>query len=116
MLVLPEPCLCAACARAGGSSAPEPQRGAEGGTLAWAGGGGGMGRSGRGGLLLCAWLKVGREEAGARNNGPMLSFPTSGVPLDRECSPELREIGTLLAWDLPPSLLCRFLCKPRRFL
>lgn len=53
-------------------------------------------------FVLCACLKGGREEAGARNNGPVLSFPASGVPSDRECSPEMWEIWTPLAWDLSP--------------
>lgn len=67
-------------------------------------------------FVLYACSKVGREEAGRRNNGPVLSFPASGVPSDRERTPEMWEIRTPLAWDFHPSLFCHFLCKLKRFL
>lgn len=74
----------------GGSSAPEPQLGQGASPLGGPWGGQDEGAA----FVPCACLEVGREEAGARNNGPMLSFPASGVPLDRECSPEMWEIWT----------------------
>lgn len=59
-------------------------------------------------FVWCAFLEVGREK--------LLSFPASGGLLVRECSPDMWEISTPLAWAIPPLLFCHFLCKLKRFL